>query len=243
MMTQIVAGHSLFLASNLPDRPSILIHEKARPERQKGSRKEARPALNATHGRTNVLERAGEKATNGKRGSHAMGEEVRIRKATRKDFDFILCLSVETIWDELIPHEREHTSRRRLVNIMAKNLRRLMASSGMLTLIAEAEAGERAGFVMVGKSASVFTDQQQAFIYDIAVAPAFRRRGVGRMLMERAEAYARDRRMEFVSLMVDTGNEAARNLYAQLGFEESKVLMRKLLGPAAPADVEKEAEP
>jgi len=171
-----------------------------------------------------------------------MGEGIRLRSATRKDFDFILCLSVETIWDELTPYEREHTVRRRLVNIMAKNLRRLMASSGMLTLIAEADAGEQAGFIMVGKSASVFTDQQQAFIYDIAVAPAFRRRGVGRMLMERAEAYAREKRMDFVSLMVDSRNEAARNLYAQLGFEESKVLMRKLLGPAAAAESGKETD-
>jgi len=161
---------------------------------------------------------------------------VQIRKAARKDFDFILHLSVETIWSELTVYEREHTSHRRLVNVMAKNLRRLMASSGMLTLVAEDEAGERAGFIMVGRSTSVFTDQQQAFVYDIAVAPAFRRRGIGRRLMEHAEAYAREKGMEFITLMVDSRNDAARNLYAQLGFEDGKVLMRKLLRQ------EKEAE-
>jgi len=161
---------------------------------------------------------------------------VQIRKAARKDFDFILHLSVETIWSELTVYEREHTSHRRLVNVMAKNLRRLMASSGMLTLVAEGEGGERAGFIMVGRSTSVFTDQQQAFVYDIAVAPAFRRRGIGRRLMEHAEAYAREKGMEFITLMVDSRNEAARNLYAQLGFEDGKVLMRKLLRQ------EKEAE-
>jgi len=161
---------------------------------------------------------------------------VQIRKAARKDFDFILHLSVETIWSELTVYEREHTSHRRLVNVMAKNLRRLMASSGMLTLVAEGEAGERAGFIMIGRSTSVFTDQQQAFVYDVAVAPAFRRRGIGRRLMEHAEAYAREKGMEFITLMVDSRNDAARNLYAQLGFEDGKVLMRKLLRQ------EKEAE-
>lgn len=165
-----------------------------------------------------------------------MDDGVQIRKAARKDFDFILHLSVETIWSELTVYEREHTSHRRLVNVMAKNLRRLMASSGMLTLVAEDEAGERAGFIMVGRSTSVFTDQQQAFVYDIAVAPAFRRRGIGRRLMEHAEAYAREKGMEFITLMVDSRNDAARNLYAQLGFEDGKVLMRKLLRQ------EKEAE-
>jgi ribosomal protein S18 acetylase RimI-like enzyme len=158
-----------------------------------------------------------------------MAEGIAIRNAGRKDFDFILCLSVETIWTELTPYEQAHTSRRRLVNTMAKNLRRLMASSSMLTLVAETADGERAGFMMVGRSTSVFTDRQQAFVYDVAVAPPFRRRGIGRMLMERAEAYARDKRMEFITLMVDCRNEAARRLYSQLGFEDGKVLMRKLL--------------
>lgn len=158
-----------------------------------------------------------------------MIEDMRVREAGRKDFDFVLRLSVETLTSELTPYEREHTSQRKLVNVMAKNLRRLMGSSGMFTLVAETDAGEPAGFVMVGRSASVFTDQQQAFVYDIAVAPQFRRRGIGRMLMERAEAYARKKRMAFITLMVDCRNEAARSLYARLGFEDGKVLMRKLL--------------
>ncbi len=162
-----------------------------------------------------------------------MADGIRIRKARRKDLDFILCLSIETLRNELTPYERERTSHRKLVNIMAKNLRRFMASASMLTLVAETEAGERAGFIMVGKSSSVFTDQQQAFVYDIAVTPQFRRRGIGRMLMERAEAYAREQEMGFITLMVDCRNEAARTLYAQLGFEDGKVLMRKLLADPA----------
>ncbi len=167
------------------------------------------------------------------RGTDRVVDGIRIRKARRKDLDFILCLSIETLRNELTPYERERTSHRKLVNIMAKNLRRFMASSGMLTLVAETEAGECAGFIMVGKSASVFTDQQQAFVYDIAVTPQFRRRGIGRMLMERAEAYAREQEMGFITLMVDCRNEAARTLYAQLGFEDGKVLMRKLLADPA----------
>ena len=172
-----------------------------------------------------------------------MAEGITIRSAGRKDFDFILYLSTETIWAELTSYEQARTSRRRLVNTMAKNLRRLLGSSGMLTLVAETADGERAGFVMVGRSASVFTDQQQAFVYDVAVAPQFRRRGIGRMLMERAEAHAREKRMEFITLMVDCRNEAARQLYAQLGFEDGKVLMRKLLAEPNSTDLKDSRAP
>jgi ribosomal protein S18 acetylase RimI-like enzyme len=171
-----------------------------------------------------------------------VSEGIRIRKARRKDFDFILGLSVATLRDELTPYERERASASKLVGIMTKNLRRLMAASGMLTFVAETAGGERAGFIMVGRSASVFTDQQQAFVYDVAVAPPFRRRGIGRLLMERAEAHAREQNMGFITLMVDCANAAARSLYAQLGYEDSKVLMRKLLASAPAAD-EKDRPP
>ncbi len=167
-----------------------------------------------------------------------MAHSVRIRKASRKDFNFILHLSAETLSRELTAYEREHISQRRLVNVMGKNLRRLMGASGMVTLVAETDTGERAGFVMVGRSASVFTDQEQAFVYDIAVAPEFRRRGIGRVLMEQAEAHARDHGMAFITLMVDSHNEAARALYTKLGFQESKLLMRKLLAADPTAEQE-----
>jgi len=161
-------------------------------------------------------------------------EGLRIRKATRKDFDFILHLSVETLQGELTPYERERTTHRRLVNIMSKNLKRLITASGMLTLVAETADGERAGFIMVGRSASVFTNQQQAFVYDVAVAPDFRRQGIGRVLMQQAETHAREQGMPSVSLMVDCSNTAARRLYTALGYDDGKILMRKQLTETTP---------
>lgn len=158
-----------------------------------------------------------------------MVEGIQIRKARRQDFPFIVQLSVQTLWEELTLYEREHTSHRRLVSVMTKNLRRLMASTGMLALVAETEDGEQAGFVMVGKSSSVFTNQEHGFVYDIAVAPAFRQRGIGRMLMESAEGHARSQGMAYLTLMVDCGNQPARRLYEKLGFEDGKIFMRKLL--------------
>jgi ribosomal protein S18 acetylase RimI-like enzyme len=52
----------------------------------------------------------------------------------------------------------------------------------------------------------------------IAVAAAYRGRGVGRMLMDALIGRARATRLRGLSLSVEDGNERASQLYASLGF-------------------------
>jgi ribosomal protein S18 acetylase RimI-like enzyme len=60
----------------------------------------------------------------------------------------------------------------------------------------------------------------KAVIWGVYVAPPFRRRGVGRMLLERALAHARSMpALLQVTLGVNTLNTAAIRLYESLGFE------------------------
>lgn len=58
----------------------------------------------------------------------------------------------------------------------------------------------------------------------IAVAPAWRRRGVGAALMEEARAWAGAHRVRKLQLHVRAGNAAARELYRRLGYEIEGVL-------------------
>ena len=60
-------------------------------------------------------------------------------------------------------------------------------------------------------------------IINVAVHPDARRRGVGRTLMEAAEAYAKERGIVFLSLEVRESNIAARSLYSSLGWEEQGI--------------------
>lgn len=60
-------------------------------------------------------------------------------------------------------------------------------------------------------------------IINVAVHPDARRRGVGRRLMEAAEAYAKERGIVFLSLEVRESNIAARSLYSSLGWEEQGI--------------------
>ncbi|MBR2849718.1 MAG: ribosomal protein S18-alanine N-acetyltransferase [Clostridia bacterium] len=60
-------------------------------------------------------------------------------------------------------------------------------------------------------------------IINVAVHPDARRRGVGRSLMQAAEAYAKERGIVFLSLEVRESNIAARSLYSSLGWVEQGI--------------------
>jgi ribosomal-protein-alanine N-acetyltransferase len=56
-------------------------------------------------------------------------------------------------------------------------------------------------------------------VLNVATHPERRRRGHGRRLMDHVLRIARIRRARLVTLEVRRGNDAARQLYAELGFE------------------------
>jgi ribosomal-protein-alanine N-acetyltransferase len=70
---------------------------------------------------------------------------------------------------------------------------------------------------------SLFEDAQ---ILDIAVNPDLRGRGVGLMLMERAEVLAREKQAETLSLEVRSSSTAAIALYERCGFHRTGIRAR-----------------
>jgi ribosomal protein S18 acetylase RimI-like enzyme len=73
------------------------------------------------------------------------------------------------------------------------------------------------------------TNTEQAFVAYTAVEPFARGRGVGRALLEAAEALARAGGLRYVSLMVTEDNAQARNLYEHAGFTTERRMMTKRL--------------
>lgn len=68
-----------------------------------------------------------------------------------------------------------------------------------------------------------------AHIFLLYVLPEHRRRGIGKALMLQAEAWAVERGDRQIGLQVFQSNQAALNLYGNLGFEAQSVWMVKLL--------------
>jgi GNAT superfamily N-acetyltransferase len=72
-------------------------------------------------------------------------------------------------------------------------------------------------------------DGPVAYVADIVVSHDVRRRGIGTMLMEHAEEWARERGARTMSLQVYDGNEVAKAFYQRHGFQPVTLQMRKRL--------------
>jgi ribosomal protein S18 acetylase RimI-like enzyme len=85
-------------------------------------------------------------------------------------------------------------------------------------LVAE-QAGRIVASVMVGH------DGHRGAVYYVAADPAMRGHGLGRLVMEAAEAWLKARGVWKVNLMVRRGNEAVTGFYAALGYGEDEVVV------------------
>ncbi|MGH7579717.1 MAG: GNAT family N-acetyltransferase [Gemmatimonadales bacterium] len=109
--------------------------------------------------------------------------------------------------------------------------RRCEVSAGRL-FVAEDE-GRVIGFVSVlGACVPDSPDDGSApfaYVDDLVVLEAYRRRGVGSALLRRAEAYALACGRSSLRLRVKGGNQRARAFYARAGFTDYEVELEKQL--------------
>lgn len=101
-----------------------------------------------------------------------------------------------------------------------------------LVFVAESD-GAVIGFVCVwGRVPPQEPDEPQAdyaYVSDLVVLATWRRRGIGRALLQRAEAYARALGMDTIGIGVMAGNREARALYDADGYRPVHVELRKAL--------------
>jgi GNAT superfamily N-acetyltransferase len=87
---------------------------------------------------------------------------------------------------------------------------------GDLVLVAEDEAGVRAGFVYAVTERDFFTGEPYAHVSEIAAARSGE--GIGARLMEAVEAWAAARGYHLVTLNVVEDNRPAYRFYERLGY-------------------------
>jgi ribosomal protein S18 acetylase RimI-like enzyme len=77
---------------------------------------------------------------------------------------------------------------------------------------------------VLAASVMLGVDGHRGWVYYLAVAPERRRAGLGRAMMDAAEAWLRERGAPKIQLMVREDNEAALGFYESLGLERQKVV-------------------
>ena len=85
------------------------------------------------------------------------------------------------------------------------------------------------GFAAVlGRVAPEAPDEEQAtyaYVSDLVVLPSCRGKGLGRKLLERAEAFARSSGVRILQIGVLARNESAARLYRDFGFGDFRIQM------------------
>lgn len=144
----------------------------------------------------------------------------------------------ERIVDELwLPLAREmaemdpHNELADEVREPAVAYRREQLSSRDTTCRVLADGDSWAGYVQATyrESPPVFARGDAAHVQELWVAPDYRGEGHGERLVAAVEAWGCERNAERISLNVDERNDAARNLYASLGYEPRRLELDKHL--------------
>ena len=101
--------------------------------------------------------------------------------------------------------------------------------SGHATLFVAEVEGCIVGSVMVGH------DGHRGWVYYVAVDPARRRDGLGRILMKHAEDFLQAQGVPKIMLLIRETNTAVAAFYERLGYQlEPRLLMTKSLREASP---------
>ncbi len=85
------------------------------------------------------------------------------------------------------------------------------------------------GMVNLLFSVSTALGQRVAILDDLIVTEAYRRRGLGKILMDAAIKFCRDQELARIVLQTDADNFVAQRLYESRGFVQSQMISYKKL--------------
>jgi ribosomal protein S18 acetylase RimI-like enzyme len=155
--------------------------------------------------------------------------DITIREARETDLQLVRKYTVETGWTSFPESERKELDKERWTKYFLEGFEKLSKRETDRIFIAENENHVFLGYVWVGEGTNMMTGRKHGFIYDVFVKEEFRRRGVGKILLEKAENYCRERGLPRILLMVSVNNVTATRLYNTMGFKAEQTYMGKTL--------------
>lgn len=151
-----------------------------------------------------------------------------MQRARRPDYATIWQATLQTVWDDIPAEERVRLERTAWEAHFRKKIEPYVNGGRTEKWVALGDSGEVVGYLILGEG-GFLTPELHAFIYDIWVAPSHRGMGIGKALVEWAEAWARRRGHRKIKLEVSETNARARQLYESVGFRAERRYMGKPL--------------
>ena len=152
---------------------------------------------------------------------------IRIRRYKPSDREFILSLVKRFSEFELPERRRREDIDQANRAFLEPVLKQSEPDSAIL--IAEEEGGALAGFVHLQTQTDYFSGEKHGYISDLAVDQGFEGQGIGRMLLEAAEDWARTNGYHLLTLYVFAGNTRARQIYEKQGFAQEVIKYVKVI--------------
>ncbi|MEH7384923.1 GNAT family N-acetyltransferase [Bacillus sp. JJ1521] len=143
---------------------------------------------------------------------------MQIRKATNDETQMILSHSLEVLKEATMGHVKPR--RRKALELISPFL-----SNGGYYLLG-IENNRIIGWIAVGSTVDVNTDEMIGVIPEIYVLPRYRNKGIAKKLCNEAFNYIRNEGLNKVQLNVFSGNPA-KKIYEDLGFKEVSTIMER----------------
>jgi ribosomal protein S18 acetylase RimI-like enzyme len=155
--------------------------------------------------------------------------DVTIRGVKESDLQLVRKYTVETGWTTFSESERKELDKEKWVKHILEVFEKLSKRETDRIFAAEDESHAFIGYLWVGEGNNMKTGLKHGYIYDIFVKKEFRGRGTGKILLEKAQSYCREKGYSRILLQVSVNNANAIELYNKMGFKAELMYMGKVL--------------
>jgi len=155
--------------------------------------------------------------------------KINIRIIKDNEIPLVKEISIKTAWETFSEDQRRELDKEKWSQHMDELVDMMVKKENHQVFVAEDENHSFLGYVWVGEGSNMMTGTKHGFIYDIFVKENYRRKGIGMMLMKRAEHYCREKGYTKMALMVATNNQPATKLYIKQNFGAEQIFMGKKL--------------
>jgi ribosomal protein S18 acetylase RimI-like enzyme len=152
---------------------------------------------------------------------------ITVRKSTEADIDFVSAHAYRLV--EFGPpawHDQQEMTQADIQH----NIDAIRSNDPDIgTFIAIDSNGDRCGFIYLTMQPDYYTNEKNAHITDIVVTREAEGKGAGKLLMQKAEEWAREKNARWVTLHVFAENTHAQAVYEKVGYQKEWIRYLKQL--------------